>query len=65
VLTEECQEDREVQDDKLFVLFDRQPRGELEDLRQAEEAVEGIRQEVEEKARAVSFESMRSSKNHL
>jgi hypothetical protein len=64
VFTEECQEDREGQDDKLFVLFDRQPRGELEGLRQVEE-VEGIRREAEEKARAVSFDSMRSSKNHL
>jgi hypothetical protein len=37
----------------------------LEGLRQAEEAVEGIRREVEEKARDVSFDPMRSSKIHL
>jgi hypothetical protein len=62
VFTEECQEDREVQDDELFILFDRQPRKELEGLRQAEEAVEGLRREVEEKARVDSFDSMRFSK---
>jgi hypothetical protein len=34
----------------------------LAGLRQAEEAVEGLRREVEEKARVVSFDSMKSSK---
>jgi hypothetical protein len=62
VFTEECQEDREVQDDELFIPFDQQPRGELEDIRQVEEAVEGLRREVEEKAKVASFDSMRISK---
>jgi hypothetical protein len=62
VFPEECQEDREVRDDELFVLFDRQPREELADIRQVEEAVEGLRREVEEKARVASFDSMKSSK---
>jgi hypothetical protein len=62
VLIEECQEDREVRDDELFTLFERQPRGELEGLRQAEEPVEGLRRSVEEKARVASFDSMKSNK---
>jgi hypothetical protein len=40
LFTEECQEDREGQDDELFILFDRQPQGELSGIRQAEEAGE-------------------------
>jgi hypothetical protein len=59
ILIEERQDDREVQDDELFILFDRQPRGEVEGIRQAEEAGEGLRREVEEKARVASFDSMR------
>jgi hypothetical protein len=65
VFTEECQDDREVQDDKLFILFDRQPRGELEGLHQAEEAGEGLQREIEKKARVPSFDSVRPSRNHL
>jgi hypothetical protein len=37
----------------------------LEDIPQAEETGEGIRREVEEKARVVSFDPMRFSKHHL
>jgi hypothetical protein len=44
VFTEEYQEDREVRDDELVILFDRQPRGELDDIRQAGEE---LRREVE------------------
>jgi hypothetical protein len=62
VFTEDCQEDREVPDDELCILFDRQPRGEVEGLRQAEEAGEGLRREVEENARVASFDSVRFSK---
>jgi hypothetical protein len=61
VFAEECEEDREALDDEPFILFDRQPRGELDDIRQ-EEAAEGLRREVEEKARVASFDSMRFSK---
>jgi hypothetical protein len=51
VFPEQCQEDREIQDDELFILFDRRARREVEGLRQGEEAAEELRREVENELR--------------